>query len=93
MIYIDNKLKYKTPNVLKLYEERKTECSFLEIVERHKKEKTIGCIYKHLKVPVEEFTNDYLGPPLEKLYREKKNVWMVGSNINILNCDSEQQTL
>ena len=48
------------------------ECTFLEIVERHNKEKIIGCIYKHLKVPVTEFPNDYLGPPLEKLYREKK---------------------
>lgn len=72
MIYIDKKLKYKTPNVLKLYDERKMECTFLEIVERHNKEKIIGCIYKHLKVPVTEFPNDYLGPPLEKLYREKK---------------------
>ena len=73
LIYIDNKLKYKTSNVLKLYKERKIECNFLEIIEPHKKDKITGCIYKHPNVPVTEFTNDYMGQPLN-LYRVQKKV-------------------
>ena len=91
LIYIDNKLKYKTSNVLKLYKESKIECSFLEIIEPHKKDKIISCIYKHPIVPVTEFTNDYMCQPLN-LYRVQKKL-VADSNTNILNCDSEQQTL
>ena len=73
MIYIDNNLRYKTRNDLKLYEEKEIESTFLEIIEpNNKKNKFIGCIYKHLIVPVTEFTNDYIGPLLEKFSREKK---------------------
>ena len=59
LIYIDNKLRYKTQNGLKLYKEREKESTFLEIIEPdNKKNKIIGCIYKHPVVPVTEFTND-----------------------------------
>ena len=64
LIYIHNKLKYKTPNVLKLYKERKIKCTFPDIIEPHKKDKIVGCIYKHPNVLVTEFTNDYMGSPL-----------------------------
>ena len=61
LIYIDNKLKYKTPNVLKLYKEIKIESTSLEIIEPHKKNKINGSIYKHPNVPVTEFKNGYMG--------------------------------
>ena len=60
LIYIDNKLKYKTPNVLKLYKEIKIESTSLEIIEPHKKDETTGSIYKHSNVPLTEFTNDFM---------------------------------
>ena len=57
LIYIDNKLRYKTQNDLKLYKEREIESTFLEIIEPNcKKNKIIGCIYKHPTVPVTEST-------------------------------------
>ena len=94
MIYIDNKLRHKTRNDLKLYKEREIESTFLEIIEpNNKKNKIIGCIYKHPIVPVIEFTNDYLGPLLEKISCEKKEIILMGYfNINILNCDSDKDT-
>ena len=74
LIYIDNKLRYKTRIDLKLYKEKELESTFLEIIEpNNKKNEIIGCMYKHPIVPVAEFTNDYMGPLLEKLSREKKN--------------------
>ena len=72
-IYIDNKLRYKTRNDLKLYKEREIECTFLQIIEPNsKRNKIIGCIHKHPIAHVTEFTNDYMGPLLEKLSREKR---------------------
>ena len=72
-IYIDNKLTYKTRNDLKLYKERETESTFFQIIEPNsKRNKIVWCIYKHPIAHVTEFTNDYMGPLLEKLSREKR---------------------
>ena len=94
MIFIYKKLRYKTRNDLKLYKEREIESTFFEIIESNsKKKKVIGCIYKYPNVPATEFTNDYMGPPLEKLLREKKEIILMRDfNINILNCDSNKDT-
>ena len=90
LLYIDNKLRYKTRNDLKLYKEREIESTFLEIIEpNNKKNKIIGCIYKHPTVPVTEFTNDYIGSRLEKLSCEQKKLM---GDFNILNCDSDKDT-
>ena len=72
LIYIDNKLKYKLRNDLKLYKEKQIEPTFLGIIEPNLKNKIVGCIYKHLNVPITEFTNDYMGLLLEELSCEKK---------------------
>ena len=51
--YIDNRLRYKTRNDLKLYKEREIESTIFEIIEPNsKKNKVIGCIYKHPIKPV-----------------------------------------
>ena len=68
-------MKYKTPNVLKLYKERKIKSTFLDIIEPHKKGKIIGSIYKDPNVSVTEFTNDYMGPALQKIHRKKKDFY------------------
>ena len=79
MIYVNNKLRYKTRNGLKLYKEIEIESTFHEIIEpNNKRNKIVGCIYKHPIVPVTEFTNDYMGPLLEKLSREKKETILMG---------------
>ena len=92
LIYIDTKLRYTIRNNRKLYKEREKESTFLEIIEHDKKkDKTIGCIYKHPIVPVTEFTNDYISPLLEKVSRDEKEIILMGGfNINILNCESDK---
>ena len=87
-------MRYKTHNDLKLYKEREIESSFPEIIEPNsKKNKIIGCIYKHPIVPFTKFTNDYMSPLLEKLSFEKKEIILMGDfNINILNCDPVKDT-
>ena len=57
------------------------------------KNRIVGCIYKHPNVPITEFTNDYMGPLLEKLSCEKKEIILMGDfNVNIPNHDSDKDT-
>ena len=70
-MHIDNKLRYKTQSDLKLYKEKSKIYFFLESL-NPKRKTIIGCIYKHLNLPVTEFTNDYMGPLLETFSLEKK---------------------
>ena len=46
LIYIDNKLRYKTRNDLKLYKEREIESTFLKIIEPNNKKENY---YVHIK--------------------------------------------
>ena len=52
-----------------------------EINEPNKKNKIIGCSYKHSNVPVRKSTNDYMGPLLEKCSHEKKEIILMGDSI------------
>ena len=78
MIYIDNNIKHKVRNDLKIYKSKEIESTFIEIIEAKSKSKIIGCIYKHLKTCVSEFTNDFINLLLEKLATEKKEIILMG---------------
>ena len=91
MVYIDNKLKYKIQNDLKLCKVKQIESTFPETVETNLENKIVGCIYKHPNVPITEFTNDYMSLLLEKLSCEKKEIILMGDfNVNLLNYDSDK---
>ena len=93
LIYIQNDLRYKIRKDLNLYREK--ESTFIEIIEPNirNKNKIIGCIYKHPNVAVAEFTSGFINLLLEKLSHEKKEIIRMGDfNINILNCDSDEDT-
>ena len=93
LLYIDKSLKYKLRKDLNLNKPKEIESTFIEIIETKKKNTVIGCIYKHPKVPVKEFLNDYLQPLLIKLSFEKKEVILMGDfNINFLNCNTDKDT-
>ena len=92
MIYVDNNIRYKVRNDLKIYKSREVESTFIEIIETKSKNKIIDYIYKHPKVCVSEFTNDSINPLLQKLVTEKKEILMGVYNINILNCNSDDET-
>ena len=84
MIYIYNKLRYKTRNDQKLYKERRIRFTFLEIIEPNKK-KLIGYISKHPNVIVTEFKNDYLDHFYKEVFvRQKKKILIGDFNIKIL---------
>ena len=48
------------------------ESAFIEILDKKQKNIIIGCVYKHPKHEVSDFTNNYMTPLLDKLYNEKK---------------------
>ena len=60
LLYIDKSLNYKLRKDLNLNKPKEIESTFIEVIEIKKKNTVIGCIYKHPKVPIKEFLNDYL---------------------------------
>ena len=74
-ISIENDLRYKTHKDLNLFRKKKTESTFVEIIEPNlrNKNKIIGCIYKYPNVPVAEFTSDFINPLFENLSRKKRD--------------------
>ena len=92
LIYIDNKLRCKTQNDVKLCKERDIESTFLEIIESNTN-KIVGCVYEHLNLPVSEYLQMITWIYFLRLTREKKNIILkVDFNIDILNCDSNKDT-
>ena len=90
-------MRCKTQNDLKLYKKKEIGSTFCVI----RNTKLLGA-YKHLNVPVTEFANECMGPLLENLSHEKKEIILMGDfkinilncdfKINILNCDSDTDT-
>ena len=93
MIYIDNNIRFKVRNHLKIHKSKEIKSTLIEIIEAKSKYKIICCIYKHLKVCISEFTNDFINPQLEKLATENKEIILMDDyNINIQNCNSDNET-
>ena len=57
----------------------------LEISQTGKKSTVVGCIYKHLGMPVNEFADTYFAPISDKVNKErKKRVFLGVFNINLV---------
>ena len=88
LIYINNNLKYKLRNDLKIYKKNELESIFIEIINEKTKNDIIGCIYRHPSMPTYEFNDCYLRQLINKLSHENKNTILMGDfNINLLNYD------
>jgi len=71
MIYISDRLEYKLRKDLEIYEKKKVESTFVEIINSKGKNVIIGCIYKHHNISDKEF-NMLLEAKLAKVSQEKK---------------------
>ena len=67
LLYISTDLSYKTQNDLKMYKSNELESVFIEIISKKGKNTIAGCIYKHPKLAINEFNNQFLSPILEKI--------------------------
>ena len=63
-----------------------TESSFVEIINKNEKNMVAGCIYKHPKQTIPDFSDNHLLPLLEKLSHENKQILIMGDfKIDLLN--------
>ena len=69
------------------------ESTFIEILNKKTKESVIGCIYKHPKHEVKDFTNNHKIPLLDKLSNENKDIMIIGDfNVNLINCNDDKNS-
>ena len=53
----------------------------------------IGCVYKHPKHEVSDFTNNFITPLLDKLSNENKDIMIMGDfTINLINYNDDKNT-
>ena len=94
LLYISSDLNYKVWNDLKMYKSKELKSVFIAIMNKGKEKNIIiGCIYKHFKLPIEEFHYQFLSPVLEKVSFKNKDIYLLGDfNINLLNYESDRHT-
>ena len=67
------------------------ESTFIEILNKKQKNLIIGCVYKHPKHEVKDFTNNHMMPLLDKLSNENKDIMIMGDfNVNLINCNDDK---
>ena len=78
-------------NDLKNYDKKLIESTFIEILSRKWKNRIIGCVYKHPKHEVSDFTNNSITPLLDKLSNENKDIMIMDDfNINLINYNDDK---
>ena len=69
------------------------ESTFIEILNKKQKNMVIGCVYKHPKHEIGDFTNNYITSLLDKLSNENKDIMIMGDfNINLMNYNDDKNT-
>ena len=58
LVYLANHLAYKPRTDLQIYKKRDLECTFIEIITSEMSNITIGCIYRHNNMDLNDFNND-----------------------------------
>ena len=56
-----------------MYKSKEIESTFTGLFNHKNSNMAIGCIYRHPKIPVTEFAEDYLVPLRKVIQREKRN--------------------
>ena len=72
LLYIANPLSYKIRNDLKIYKKFELESTFIEIINPRKSNIIVGVIYKHPKMDVTDFNNNFLNSLLKKINQGQK---------------------
>ena len=87
-LYFSENFNYKRRKDLRIYESKKLESVFIEVLsERSKENMIIGCIYKHPEMNISDF-NKSLHSLLQKVSNEKKKLVLMGDfNVDLLKID------
>ena len=75
-----------------MYKSKELKSVFIAIMNKGKEKNIIiRCIYKHFKLPIEEFHYQFFSPVLEKVSFKNKDIYLLGDfNINLLNYESDR---
>ena len=93
LLYMCNNLSYKPRNDLCIYKSTELESTFIEILNPKKTNVSVGCIYRHPHMDLNEFNDYYINNLLDKLSKENKTVFLLGDfNIDLLNYDQHSLT-
>ena len=69
------------------------ESIFIEIINPRKSNIIVGVIYKHPKMNVTDFNNNFLNNLLKKINQEQKKVFLLGDfNIDLMHCNENKPT-
>ena len=78
-------MNHKNRQDLNINKDEMLESVFIEVLSKTSKNSIIGCIYKHPKQALADFTQSFIQPPLDKLSFENKNIILLGDfNIDLL---------
>ena len=93
LLYIANPLSYKIRNDLKIYKKFELESTFIEIINPRKSNIIVGVIYKHPKMDVTDFNNNFLNNLLKKINQEQKIVFLLGDfNVDLMRYNQHKPT-
>ena len=80
-------------HTLSLNKANQLESTFIEIINSRKSNIIVGPLYKHPNMDVPDLNENYLNTLLDKLPKEKQQVFPLGNvNINLLNYNGHQPT-
>ena len=69
---------------MKIYKKSELESTFIEIIDP-RKSNSVGVIYKHPKMDVTDFNNNFLNNLLKKINQEQKKVFLLGDfNVDLM---------
>ena len=74
LLYVANRLSCKIRTELKIYKKFELESIFIEIINPRKSNIIVGVIYKHPKIDVTDFNNNFLNNLLKKINQEQKSI-------------------
>ena len=94
IIYVANHINYKPRKDLHIYDDKKLESVFIEIINDKKSNEIIGVIYRHPLMDMNEFNDEKLDWLLKKLINEKnKNIYLAGDfNFDLLKVSTHEET-
>ena len=94
LIYVKNGIIYKVRNDLKIYQSKKLESVFIEIIKSNNRNIIVACVYRHLSMEVNKFNRLFLNTLSENLLSEKnKEIVLLGDfNIDLLKYEKDHNT-
>ena len=78
---------------MKIYKKFELEFTFIEIIKPRKSNIIVGIIYKHPKMDVTDFNNNFLNNLLKKINQEEKKLFLLGDfNIGLMHYNEHKPT-